>query len=182
MSACTPPLIWLLRDHADERELVINEGDDEVRAAYENEEKVYDQEADRLLDAAASALVGWLASPFKNPLHDREGKVVYLAHPPKEAQECTGFCIQENWAQLREREITEAAWGPCTRYLLNPEPMQKAGVRAATANGAKTEAKSLAVAALNGPAAESARPRAKRAHGKIKTSGKKPANNSATAP
>ena len=131
MSACTPPLIWLLRDHADERELVINEGDDAVRAAYENEEKVYDQEADRLLDAAASALVGWLASPFKNPLHDREGKVDYLAHPPKEAQECTGFCIQENWAQLREREITEAAWGPCTRYLLNPEPMQKAGVRAA---------------------------------------------------
>ena len=66
MSALTPPLVWLLRDHADECELVMKEGDEEVSAAYDNEEEVYDQEADRLLEKHAQALVDELVSPGKH--------------------------------------------------------------------------------------------------------------------
>ena len=127
MSASTPPLVWLLRDHADEREIVINEGDDEVRNAYDGRGG-YDQEADRLLEKHAQALALKLVSPQNDPSREVSVEDV-LNNPPKVVLSAIpGFTTQERWAQHRERRATVS---PIAAYLLNPAPMQKSGVRAA---------------------------------------------------
>ena len=126
MSAPTPPLVWLLRDHADEREIVINEGDDEVRNAYDGRGG-YDQEADRLLEKHAQALALELVSPENDP--SREVSVAdALKDHPQILASSMAFTLQERWAQHREERATVSA---IATSLLNPAPMQKAGVRAA---------------------------------------------------
>lgn len=132
MSAPTPLLVWLLRDHADEREIVINEGDDEVRNAYDGRGG-YDQEADRLLEEHAQALALELVSPENDT--SREAPVADVLNNPPQVVLCQplpGFTPQERWAQYREQRASASAIAnPCSAYLLNPAPMQKSGVRAA---------------------------------------------------
>ena len=128
MSALSPPLVWLLRDHADEREIVMNEGDDEVRDAYDGRGG-YDQEADRLLERHAQALALELVSPANDPSRKVSVAEVLENHPP--IARYVGFCTQERWAQYREQCRTRRPGNPCSAYLLSPAPMQKSGVRAA---------------------------------------------------
>ena len=129
MSALSPPLVWLLRDHADERELVVNEGDDEVRSAYDGRGG-YDQEADRLLEKHAQALALELVSPGNDPSREVSVEDALQDHPQILASSMA-FSLQERWAQHREQRVTSQPDNPCSAYLLNPAPMQKSGVRAA---------------------------------------------------
>lgn len=129
MSALSPPLVWLLRDHADERELVMSMGDDEVRAAYDDRGG-YDQEADRLLEKHAQALALELVSPRNDPSRAVSMEDA-LQDLPKLFISSIGFSPQERWAQHREQCVTSRRDNPCSAYLLNPAPMQKSGVRAA---------------------------------------------------
>ena len=64
-SARSPPLIWLLCEHADERELVMNEGDDLVRAAFDDAGG-YDVRKDRAFARHVEALAEELAAPTEN--------------------------------------------------------------------------------------------------------------------